>query len=55
MLCFRDMTFCDYKNCKKWKECHRALTEKEIKKAEKWWGDDKPPISMYAEEPECLE
>lgn len=55
MICYKDMTFCKYSNCKKWDECHRALTPKIKAAAEKWWGDKNYPIALFAELPECFE
>jgi len=56
MICYRDMTFCPYwSNCKKGKDCSRALTSDVIEKANKWWGDDNPPIMTFSEKPDCYE
>ena len=59
MLCYRDASFCDYyKECKDGKKCTRALTPKVKKNALKWWhsfmDDDKVPIAVFAEKPECF-
>lgn len=47
------MTFCPAKNCNKFSNCPRALTEEIIKKAEKWFGSPNAPISRFSE-PEKL-
>lgn len=55
MIGFRDMTFCDfYKECKHGIGCERSLTEEVKKSAAKWWGDDKAPITVFGEHPECF-
>lgn len=51
MLCYRDMTFCDYKCCAKFDKCDRALTDKVYTDAEKWMHGG--PICIYAEKPVC--
>jgi len=52
MICYRDMTFCThYKDCKKRKECGRALTPK-VQKDAKAFG---LPCSYWAEKPDCWE
>lgn len=54
MLCYRDMTFCNYLDCAN-KQCSRRLTDDVIKSASKWWGKDNPPICVFAEKPNCFE
>ena len=54
MMCYRDMTFCEYKECSKFDSCHRALTDKVQADAEKWWGSEKAPIATFASKPECF-
>ena len=51
MICYRDRTFCSYKECSKWEECGRALTMK-IKKDSNEFG---LPICQFSEQPECYE
>jgi len=57
MMGYRDMTFCDYKDCKKFKDntCGKALNAEVIKGSKKWWGksNGEPPIITFAEHPEC--
>ena len=54
MICFRDMTFCDYwRDCKNAPDCHRPLTDKVLADARAWWGKDGAPIAVYTEKPEC--
>jgi hypothetical protein len=58
MLCYKDITFCRYyQNCKKGKDCFRALTSEVKEKAQKWWSleNGEAPICEFAEEPECYE
>jgi len=60
MMCYRDITFCSFNNCRKWGECRRALTEAQQKMAEAWWmrgGGDKrdTPIAKYINKPSCYE
>jgi len=56
MICYKDMTFCPYwKDCNKGNKCHRALTDKVIQDANKWWKGDGAPVCQYAEKPECFE
>ena len=53
MMCYRDMTFCEfYKECSEGGSCHRALTEEVIKKAETWMKD--APICVFTKNPECF-
>lgn len=59
MICYRDMTFCNfYKKCSRAKNCHRPLTEEVLKQAKNWWGSfqttSEPPISVYLEKPDCF-
>ena len=55
MICYRDMTFCSYwKECKDGINCFRALTSQVIYNAGKWWGKENPPISLFAEKPDCF-
>ena len=52
MLCYRDMTFCDSRDCADWDRCPRAYTEKVKRDAEAWMKD--PPVCFFAEKPECF-
>lgn len=54
MLCYKDMTFCQYEECKKYKKCYRAMTEDVKKAAIDWWGDGEERICYFAEKPECF-
>lgn len=49
MLCYRDMTYCDYVDCSDLK-CSRRLTDAVEKAAELL----KLPISQFAEKPDCF-
>jgi hypothetical protein len=53
MLCFRDKTFCEFKECIYSKECETFLSDKLQQEAEKWWWGENPPISVYVEKPSC--
>ncbi len=55
MICYRDMTFCNfYQICKNGYNCERALTGKIQDDAKKWWGKDGAPIAVYSEYPDCF-
>jgi len=50
MICYRDMTFCQNKDCAKFgKDCFRSLTDQVLKDAKKWWGKSSgnPPICCF--------
>lgn len=55
MICFRDMTFCQFHaSCRAASECHRPLTpEVEIAAREWWEGEGDPPIAVFDGVPEC--
>lgn len=59
MLCYKDRTFCNLCNCKKFNECPDALTEKVQKAADTWWkgfkSPDPAPISINSDIPTCYE
>lgn len=51
MLCYKDMTFCDYhKDCQFGKDCFRKLTEKIIHDANAYHL----PIARYNDKPDCF-
>ena len=55
MICYKDCTWCPFfKNCLDGENCSRALTDKVIEGAEKWWGKKGAPIDQFSEEPECF-
>ena len=54
MICYKDRTFCKYNDCKDWKNCDRAFTDKVKKEADEWWGGE-APICVWIEHPECYE
>lgn len=39
MLTYKDKTFCNHKDCAKFKECPDAFTEEIRNGAMKWWDD----------------
>jgi len=53
MICYKDMTFCEAKDCVKWDTCYRALTDQVCKDADAWWGDGDAPIAVFMGQPEC--
>ena len=56
MMCYRDMTFCDAHECKKFSTCERALNLEVQRAADKWWGKEGAPICTYIAPPEsCYE
>lgn len=60
MMCYKDVTFCDYYECKKFKTCDRAFTEKVMDDADKWWMSNggkqgEAPVCLYCELPRCFE
>jgi hypothetical protein len=50
MLCYKDMTFCGFKDCKKFKVCVRAMTPEVIKGARKICL----PIEQFNDKPDCF-
>lgn len=60
MFSYKDMTFCQFHNeCNDSESCHRALTEKVLQDAKKWWNnispnEGEPPICMYSDTPHCF-
>ena len=51
MLCYKDRTYCDFKECKHKDTCSTYLTDK-IKEDAHNFGLD---VSVYANKPECFE
>lgn len=51
MMCYRDRTFCSFKDCANFNKCSRRLTEAVEKAAELL----RLPISQFAEQPNCFE
>lgn len=50
---YLDKTFCSfYKECKKGKECDRALTPEIVGKANRWMED--APICKFVDKPKCF-
>ena len=50
-MTYRDMTFCDFCDCKKYKKCHRAMTPS-IEEAIHLSNSD---VSLFMEKPPCYE
>ena len=52
MICYKDMTFCDYwRDCGKNLDCHRKLTDYVKDKAKKY----DLPICEFSDKPDCWE
>lgn len=51
MMCYKDMTFCNYSDCANFNKCPRRLTES-VKKDAVRLG---LPICRFAEQPKCFE
>ena len=52
MICYRDMTFCDFhKDCKNGGICSRSLTKEVKEKADKF----RLPICQFISKPTCWE
>jgi hypothetical protein len=54
MMCYKDMTFCGFKQCVKFGSCKRSFTDKAKADADKWWGDKDAPVCMYMDKPTCF-
>lgn len=59
MLCFRDMTFCGFKECFKFGDCPRSWTEDKQVLADAWWArgggeTGQAPVAMYTDKPKCF-
>lgn len=50
MMCYRDMTFCNFSDCADFDKCSRRLTES-VRQAAKLL---RLPISQFAKQPECF-
>lgn len=46
MVCYKDKTFCNYKECPKFNVCSESLTKNIIEEAKIWWGNENPPICI---------
>ncbi len=46
-MVYKDMTFCEYKDCVKFEQCIRALTKKVEEDARRWWGNKNAPFSVF--------
>lgn len=55
MISYKDMTFCQESECKKFKDCPRALTTQVREDAERWWGPNSAPIAVILGRLECFE
>jgi hypothetical protein len=49
MIHYKDKTFCTGAGCAKFNICDRALTERVLQEATKWWGNANAPISRYSD------
>ena len=50
MICYRDMTFCSFGECRDWDTCPRALTDDVEGRAD----DAHLPICQFADKPDCF-
>lgn len=53
MMGYKDMTFCRGAGCADFHKCPRALNERVLAGAKRWWGNDDAPICQYSN-PEAL-
>ena len=53
MMCYRDRTFCNFKNCSEFSNCSTAYTDEVHKNAVAWWGNEEAPVAFFVEYPEC--
>ena len=51
MISYQDRCFCAFKDCAKFNDCHRALTDEINEAATK----AEMPIARFANKPECYE
>lgn len=55
MICYKDMTFCDfYMECSDGDSCPRALTPEVKKAATEWGGNENAPIALFVDNPPCF-
>jgi hypothetical protein len=55
-MVFRDMTFCESRDCARWgKDCLRGYTQEVHQAAIRWWGDENYPIALMIGRPYCYE
>lgn len=50
MICYRDRTYCDYNECKKFSKCDRALTVGVLDKAK----SINLPVCKFIDKPKCF-
>ncbi len=55
MICFKDKSFCDKKDCKHFNSCQDAANEITFYKAKKWWGSDEAPVCINSGDWGCFE
>ena len=59
MICYKDMTFCNYyRSCTNGRDCRRALTKQIKQNGAKWSKQYHPTdilICKYTEKPKCFE
>ena len=53
MICYRDMTWCTFLDCKD-KKCSRRYTDKVKAEAKAWWGGKGAPICRFVNKPDCF-
>ena len=60
MFCYKDMTFCSFRDCVNFSQekCHRAYTDDVHKEATAWANSSGlayPPVTFFSAEPDCFE
>lgn len=56
MMCYLDMTFCEFYNqCEVGERCPRALTPEIQDNAERWYGKPNPPFCLFMDKPKCFQ
>ena len=54
MMCYKDMTFCQFADCAYFDECPKAFTDLVKDAATEWWGSPDFPVSLYYDRPICF-
>lgn len=45
MICYKDRTYCNIDECKKFDSCPDAANDEVKRQAARWWGSEDAPIS----------
>lgn len=56
MICYKDMTFCEASDCRKFlpNTCGRAYNQ-EVKDGARRWMGENAPVAFFVEPPDCYE